>query len=261
MKTILSIDAGSRTTALLLALPDTKPTEWPRGVFSAGNPLRDASRFLIEGKFPSPTLTLLCSMGNHPEPSPADSLRMKRWEDEIRSSGFLPERLLRESLPNWEVELLLEEASRTFGTTLCADSAAAACMAALSLRAVRDRCWHEGITLVYAGFSHVQVFMVYRDRLWGLYEDHSMLPPQRLQRYLSQMRLNWLLSTEVQANGGHGCICGDLPADGEGFRPTYIFGPAGERFAMCGRIIHPCKNSAYIRCFGLIEALKRRNVA
>lgn len=259
MKTTLALDVGSRATALLLALPDFESSLWPRAVFSAERPLQAAVRFLEERQFPAPELTLLCSMGKHPSPSPADPLRMKRWKDKLHTPGLLPEHILHESLPGWEVEPLLEETTRTFGAVLAADSAAATFMAALTLRTVRDRCWQEGITLIYAGESHVQMFMVYKERVWGLYEHHACVPLEIFQRQLQEMRLNWLPTEEVQASGGHGCLCGELPAEAEGFRPTYIFGPCRERFAPCGRLVFPCKDDAFTRCVGLLEALKRRN--
>lgn len=261
MKTTLVLDAGSGTTTLLLALPDSEPSEWPKTIVPAGHPVRDAATFLCDGGFPQPELALVCGMGIHPAASPADALRMRRWKAELHGSGLCPEFVLRNTLPGWEVQALLEKTASVFPLTLAADSAAAAFMAGLSLRTVRERCQQEGVTLIYAGHSHVQVFMVYRERLLGLYEQHSSVALETFHRHVEEMRLNWLPDEEVRASGGHGCICGELPAEAEGFRPTFVFGPDSTRFAECGRLVKTCQDEAFARCFGLLEALKRRDAA
>ncbi len=261
MKPILVIDAGSRNTAILLALPNQKVKEWPSAVFPAENPIQNAHMFLKEGSLPFPATTLICSMGSHATGSAASSRRMQRWKDELQRSQRYPERMLQEHLPRCELESLLEETAQTFGPALAADSAVADVLAALGIPALQERCWQEGVAIIHAGHEHVHVFLVYRERLWGLYEHHADIPLPLFRDHLHALRLNWLPDEEVQGSGGHGCICGDLPAEAEGFHPTYIFGPESGHFAEFGRIIHPCADARFARCFGLLEALKRKEAA
>ena len=261
MKPTLVIDAGTAHTAVLFVRPDVDVQQWTRAVFPAGSPVQDADLFLAQNGLPRPEMTLICSMGEHPAPSPHDAARILRWQKELRQASGSPEKNLRQDLSGWEVQLLLEEVTRAFGKALAADSAAAAVMAALSIPSLRDRSWQEGVTVVYAGHSHVQVFMVYQDKLWGLYEHHAGIPLPLFQEHLKEIRLNWLPDEQVQRSGGHGCLCGELPAEAEGFSPTYILGPARERFAECGRLTSACGDARFDRCFGMLEAMKWKEKA
>ena len=261
MKPTLVIDAGTCNTAILFARPDQDIRQWARSVFPAGNPVLDAGLFLEQNGLPQPETTLICSMGEHPVPSAYDSARILRWQKELRHVSGRPEENLRQDLSEWEVQPLLEEVIQTFGNGFAADSAAAAVMAVLSIPSLRDRSWQEGVTVVYAGHSHVQVFMVYQDKVWGLYEHHADIPLPLFQEHLKEMRLNWLPDEQVKRSGGHGCICGELPAEAEGFRPTYVLGPARERFAACGRLVSSCGDARFDRCFGLLEALQWKEKA
>lgn len=114
---------------------------------------------------------------------------------------------------------------RIFGNALGVDSGVAGVLAALGITPLQDRCWQEGVTIIWAGYSHIQVFLVYQGKIMGMYEQHTGLPQEVLLNDLSQLRLNWLPDEQVRSCGGHGCVCGDLPAEAEGFRPTWILGP------------------------------------
>lgn len=261
----LLIDSGSRFTAAVLALPETPPALWPKAELNADNAVERVRNFLHEAALPAPELTLVCGMTPPAaEKRPGEDLRaerIRRWKDTLHRTEGRPETFLRSELPGWEVAPLLAEAQRAFGAVLATDSGMAAVLAALSTPLLRERCWQEGVTVLWAGYRHVQAFMIYRERLLGLYEQHSDIPRNSLLNDLRDMRLNWLPDEQVRAAGGHGCICGDLPAEAEGFRPTWILGPRRDGLKGCGRLLSPCGDDRFDRCFGLLFGMSLRTSA
>lgn len=255
----LVLDAGSRYLSGLLAFPGQPLSAWPRFVLPADEPeIAHRVRAFLEGSGVAvPEAMLVCSMGDHhSEGSSADArrFRMDGWRELLRLSEGRPEACLSPdasaflppSLPLPPVD----------GPTLAADSGIAAVLAALSQEKLRDRCWNEGVTIVYAGHSHVQAFMVYQEKILGLYEQHSDISREALLDDLKEMRLNWLPEEKVRSEGGHGCICGDFPAEAEGFRPTWIFGPRREILKGCGRLVS-FPDEGFERCYGLLYGLGR----
>ena len=254
----LVLDNGSRFTAVMLALPGMEASRWPKAELPAERPVEQALDFLKKNNLPFPELTLLCGMNADKSDSPAQKRRaerIQRWKDALRRTEGRPDLLMKSDFSDWEVAPLLSDARRLFGTAVGVDSGLAALLAALSLESVRDRSFCEGVTILWAGHRHVQAFMVYQERLLGLYEQHSDISRDALMNDLKEMRLNWLPDEQVRASGGHGCICGDLPAEAEGFRPTYIMGPGRDNLKDCGRLISPCGDDRFDRCFGLIFGL------
>lgn len=251
----LLLDGGSLFTAAVLALPETEADRWPRAELPAEAPVEQAGLFLKKNGLPAPDLTLLCGMtppaGQPSCPENAEA-RILRWRDLLHRTEGRPGLFLQNELPGWEADPLLADARRTFRNAEGTDSGAAALLAALSIPSLRDRCWSEGVTVIWAGHSHVQVFMVYQEKLLGLYEQHSSISREALLADLKDLRLNWLPDEQVRAAGGHGCICGDFPAEAEGFRPTWILGPRREALAGCGRMVSPCGDDRFDRCFGLL---------
>lgn len=254
----LLLDEGSRFTAAVLALPGTDAALWPKTELPAGHTVDEARRFLKDNHLPNPELTLVCGMtppAGHSSDSESNADRIRRWKEMLHASQGSPELFLRKDFPGWEVSPLLAEAGQAFGNALGTDSGMAALLAALSLEPLRDRCWNEGVTVIWAGHSHVQAFMIYQEKLLGLYEQHSGISRDALLKDLRELRLNWLPDEQVRAAGGHGCICGDFPAEAEGFHPTWILGPRRSELEGCGRLISPCGDDRFDRCFGLLYGL------
>ena len=262
---VLVIDCDVDSAALLLALPKVEASAWPCRVVSAASDAEviDASCALLsENGLERPALTLVCSMGRHSEGEKSlegRAARIARWREELRTSSGEPR--LHESMPDWEVSPLLESVKEAFGTTLGADSGTAAVLAALGMESLRDRSWGEGVTVVFADATHTQAFVLFREKILGLYENHAGLSRDELILDLKEFRLNWLPDEKVRAAGGHGCICGDFPAEAEGFRPTWILGPCREELKGAGRLASPCGDARFERCFGLIYGLACRKDA
>ena len=255
----LILDDGSRFTAVLLALPDRAPSLWPRTRLNGTAPAAQARAFLDGNELPEPEYTLVCSM-NAPFPLSEDRTlrresRIRRWKDWIKRTGGDAAQCLFRDAGTWECSSLLNEARRIFGNVLGTDGGMAAALAALSIESLRTRSWNEGVTVLWAGERHIQAFMIYQEKILGLYEQHSDISRDVLLADLKDLRLNWLPDEQVRAAGGHGCICGDLPAEAEGFRPTWSLGPERFRLEGCGRLVSPSGDDAFDRCLGLLYGL------
>lgn len=260
---ILVLDAEPQSINVLLALPDSNTDLWPRAQFPLENALPAIKDFLTEHCLPQPELTLLCGMGTHDDTAQSvegRAARMARWRQELAQSEGAVEACFHDEDCDWEFTPLMQEVRNAFGPVLAADSGIAAVLAALSIESLRDRSWNEGVTVVFADDVHTQAFMVYREKLLGLYEHHAELSREALLADLKEVRLNWLPDEQVRAAGGHGCICGDFPAEAEGFRPTWILGPRRDTLAGAGRLASPCGDARFDRCFGLLYGLERRNL-
>ncbi|WP_446423810.1 DUF1786 family protein [Mailhella sp.] len=263
---ILVLDVDVDITSVLLALPAVDERDWPRTEFTASNEeavLAGASAFLEAQQRVKPELVLLCGMGFHREPerrAEGRTARMDWWREELRRTEGKPERSLNDVLPGHQLQVLLELLKEGYGPVLAADSGMAAVLAALRLEALRERSWSEGVTVVYAGETHTQAFMLFRETVLGLYEHHADLPREALLSDLKEVRLNWLPDEQVRASGGHGCICGDFPPEAEGFRPTWAFGPKREILAGAARLAASCGDARFERCFGMLYGLELRRI-
>ena len=261
---VLVLDCGVSSAALLLALPGKDAEAWPcREVSTStdGEVIEAARALLAENGIERPSITLVCGMGRHSgeeKSSEGRAARIARWREELRASEGSPEACLHEAMPDWEISPLLEAAKAAFGPALAADSGTASVLASLAMESLRDRCWNEGVTLVFADEVHTQAFVLFREKMLGLYENHAGLSRDALLADLKEFRLNWLPDEQVRAAGGHGCICGDFPAEAEGFRPTWILGSCREELKGAGRLATPCGDARFERCFGMLYGLARR---
>lgn len=264
---VLVLDCGMDSAVLLLALPGREAEVWPCRVAPAATDSEavEAARVLLaENGVERPSLTLVCGMGHHNEEeksSEGRAARIARWREGLRSSGGSPEACLHEAMPGWEVSPLLDAVKSAFGPALAADSGTASVFSALAMESLRDRCWNEGVTVVFADETHTQAFVLFREKMLGLYENHSGLSRDALLADLREFRLNWLPDEQVRAAGGHGCICGDFPAEAEGFRPTWIFGPRREELKGAGRMASLCGDARFERCFGMLYGYARSKEA
>ena len=259
---VLVIDCGVDSAALLLAMPQVGVSAWPCRVVPAASDAEviAASRALLaESGLERPSLTLVSSMGRHSEEElslEGRAARIARWRGELRAHAG--EACLHEAMPGWEAAPLLEAVKEAFGPALGADSGTAAVLAALGMESLRDRSWGEGVTVVFADGVHTQAFVIFREKVLGLYENHASLGKDELLLDLKEFRLNWLPDEKVRAAGGHGCICGDFPAEAEGFRPTWILGSHRDTLKGAGRLANPCGDARFERCFGLLYGLSQR---
>lgn len=103
-------------------------------------------------------------------------------------------------------------------------------------------------------------FLVYQGKILGIYEHHtSLLNTDSLCFDLKEFRFGWLPDEQVRANGGHGCtFLAPLPAEAEGFAPTFIVGPRREMLRGQGQFIAPYGDMMFSGCHGLLHGLGLR---
>ncbi|MDL2272714.1 DUF1786 domain-containing protein [Desulfovibrio sp. OttesenSCG-928-I05] len=137
-----------------------------------------------------------------------------------------------------------------------ADSGAAALLGLLSVRAIAERSHREGLLLINAGNSHITAFLVYRERVFGVYE-HLTFGIDREQRIkdFTDFRLGWLPGESVIATGGRGCLFVELPPEAEGFKAAYITGPQRDLLRGMGQMAAAFDDVAQTGCFGLLHGM------
>lgn len=112
-------------------------------------------------------------------------------------------------------------------------------LSALSHPKICERQFQEGVTLIFEEDCHVIAVLAYKNEIYGAFE-HSLknLDNALLKKNLEEFRFGWLPDEEVRKQNGGGCILKNIPAEAEGFRPTFIFCEHKERFSELGRLLH-----------------------
>lgn len=182
--------------------------------------------------------------------------RFRIWRELIEQHDGNPFALLYQKPPMYLTRLAALQQS--IGDGFVADTAAAAVLGALSEPEVRERSYRQGCTVINAGNSHLAVFLVYKEKIWAVYEHHTgMQTAEKFMHDLSELRNNWITDAEVRDTGGHGCVMRELPAEAEGFRRTYVLGPRRNEFAGMGTFLAPSGDMMLAGCFGLLYAMNR----
>lgn len=142
-----------------------------------------------------------------------------------------------------------------------ADAETAAVLGALAMPEVYERNRRQGVVVVNAGTRHILAFLIYRERIFGIYEHHTALrDAASLLDDLKEFRLGWLPDEQVKATGGHGCVfLSALPPEAEGFAPVFVLGPRREVLRGHGRYIAPYEDMMPVGCRGLIYGLAMRH--
>lgn len=109
---------------------------------------------------------------------------------------------------------------------------------ALSHPKISTRNFQEGITLIIESNFRFFAVLIYKNNIYGAFE-HSLkeLTPELLKKDLEEFRFGWLPNEEVLKQKGCGCIFKNIPAEAEGFHPTFIVCEHKEEFANTGRYI------------------------
>lgn len=111
-------------------------------------------------------------------------------------------------------------------------------LACLSLPALYDRNFQEGITLIAENGYDFFAVLVYKMNIYGAFEHNlKNTDTALLQKNLEEFRFGWLPNEEVLKQNGKGCVLKNIPAEAEGFRPTFILCEHKEFFPQMGRFI------------------------
>jgi uncharacterized protein (DUF1786 family) len=114
--------------------------------------------------------------------------------------------------------------------------------------------------LVNVGNSHTVAFLVFRGRIWGVYEHHTgLLDRDRLWAHLTRFRTGELGFEEIFDDRGHGTMRLEPPKAAQGFTPTLVLGP--RRGLLEGSDVEypaPGGDMMLAGAFGLVEGLRLR---
>lgn len=109
---------------------------------------------------------------------------------------------------------------------------------ALSHPKISERNFQEGITLIIEKNFHFFAVLLYKNYCYGAFEHNlTNLSPELFKKDLEEFRFGWLPNEEVIKQKGCGCILKNIPAEAEGFHPTFIICEHQEYFADTGRFI------------------------
>lgn len=111
-------------------------------------------------------------------------------------------------------------------------------LSALNTQKIQERSFREGITFIFEREYNFFAVLLYKNMVYGAFE-HCLqnLSPELLKKNLEEFRFGWLPHEEVLKQRGSGCILKNIPAEAEGFRPTFICCEHKELFAETGRFI------------------------
>ncbi len=240
-------EAARSERAISVPLADYEPGFWETLLAAAG--------------LPAPALVVAAAQdhGFHPGSDGTGNRegRFAEWRRLLESTDGDPTRWIYD-IPPAPLTRLAALAARTGGPV--ADTGTAAVLGALAVPEVRTRSRQQGVTVINMGNSHILAFLVYRERVFGIYEHHTAdRETPDLLHDLKEFRLGWLPDEQVRASGGHGCaLLSPLPPEAEGFAPTFVLGPRRDRLRGEGRFVAPYGDMMFAGCHGLLRGLALR---
>ncbi len=180
--------------------------------------------------------------------------RFLLWKQLLESTDGDPSRWIHDTPP--AVCTRLQALQQCSGGPV-ADTGTAAVLGGLATPEVVRRSQRQGVTIVNVGNSHVAAFLVYQGKIFGIYEHHTgLLDTDSLCFDLKEFRFGWLPDEQVRSRGGHGCaFLAPLPAEAEGFAPTFVVGPRREMLRGQGQFIAPYGDMMFSGCHGLLHGL------
>ncbi len=180
--------------------------------------------------------------------------RFRLWRELLAASQGVPLEWIFTQAPRHYTRL---HALQTATDGPVADTGTAALLGALAIPEVRQRSARQGITVVNVGNSHTIAFLVYREHVHGIYEQHTdLLDTEGLIADLKDFRFGWLPDELVRERGGHGCVfLSPLPPEAEGFMPTFAFGPKRKLLQGYAQFVAPHGDMMLAGCHGLLWGL------
>ncbi|MBG0791758.1 MAG: DUF1786 domain-containing protein [Desulfovibrionaceae bacterium] len=215
--------------------------------------------FFRAAELPWPDAVAACAQDHGFHPGKSNRIgRFKLWQSLLEEGEGRPESLVYDTPPAMLTRLA--DLQRDIGGGMVADTGAAAVLGALFVNDIEARSFDTGITLVNIGNSHLLAFLLFRGRIYGVYEQHTgCVDGAKLWADLESFRCGCLSFEQVFEERGHGSLCLDLPAEAEGFTPTYVLGP--QRGMLEGYDVSfpaPGGDMMLAGCFGLIKGMSMR---
>ncbi len=207
-------------------------------------------------EYPHVVLVAAQDHGFYPQKSNREG-RFEIWRGFLDSGGDIWD-LIYEVPPPYLTRLVTIH--RLTGGWPVADTGGAAILGALFDEKVEETSHSKGICVVNVGNSHVVAFLIFRERVYGIYEHHtSLLSGEKLWTHLERFRRGELSHEEVFEDRGHGCAWKRPPTEARDFPQTYVIGP--RRDMLLGYpvdFIYPGSDMMITGALGLIKGFVRR---
>ncbi len=214
-------------------------------------------RFFLAAELDWPDSITACAQdhGFHPAESNRRG-RFRLWEDLLTESDGRPEALVFRETPDMFTRL--KDLQDCIGGGIVTDTGAAAVLGALFVDEIEEESFKHGLTLVNVGNSHIIAFLLYRSRIYGVYEQHTgVVDSEKLWADLEAFRMGDLGFEQVFAENGHGCLTMALPPDAKGFKSVHVLGP--KRSLLRGFNVSfpsPGGDMMLAGCFGLVKGMQ-----
>lgn len=178
--------------------------------------------------------------------------RFQHWREFVEGGGDLLN-LIYDGVPPYLTRM--KAVQKDAPGALVMDTSAAAIWGALQDPRVAEH-QGEGLVVVNVGNQHTVGVLLRDDRVWGLFEHHTVLmTAEKLADVVVRLRAGMLSNDEVFADNGHGAfVHPDCP---EGFRFVAVTGPHRDMAAPLGYYMAvPYGDMMLSGCFGLVAATK-----
>ena len=212
--------------------------------------------FFKAAELPWPDRIAACAQDHGFHPGRSNRMgRFNLWKSFLKEGEGRPETLVYDEPPAMLTRLA--DLRAEIGGGPVADTGAAAVLGALYVDEIEQHGRETGITLVNIGNSHLIAFLLYGGTIHGVYEQHTgCVDGAKLWGDLEKFRCGCLSFDQVFEEKGHGCLTLDLPAEADGFKPTYVIGP--RRAMLDGYDVSfpaPGGDMMLAGCFGLLKGL------
>lgn len=185
------------------------------------------------------------------------SFRFKHWEKFLDSGGNILDLIYEDEVPEYFSRMLA--AREYLKNSVLMDTGAAAILGALEDEKVEEVYKQKGCLLVNVGNQHTIAFLVYNNKVYGVFEHHTrMLSSDSLYKYLEKFKKGILTNKEVFENKGHGCKVLEEARD-FAWDFTAVTGPKRNMAGDFGYLAVPHGDMMLSGCFGLIRALRARS--
>jgi len=206
-------------------------------------------------EYPDLVMAAVQDHGFHPGTSNRRG-RFAIWESLLEASQGRLDGLLFEQVPQEMTRLrTLQEC---IGGGPVADTGSAALLGALFEPGIERASQEHGVCVVNVGNSHTIGFLVFEDRIQGIFEHHTgLLSPESLWQHLARFRSGRLSNDDVFDDQGHGCTILDTPARAGGYPLIVALGPRRAMLSGCDvQFPAPGGDMMLAGCFGLIKGWK-----
>ncbi len=180
------------------------------------------------------------------------------WKSLLFEHAGKAEALLYKDIPKEFTRL--QALASSIGNSYVCDTGIAAVLGALSIDKIAKLSHERGITLINIGNSHTLCFLLYKEKILGVYEHHTgLLDAEKLWEHKNRFAQGNLSFEEIFDDNGHGALTLELPKEAQGFSPCFVLGPKRNMLIDYDvEFIAPAGDMMLAGAFGMAYGLKKR---